>query len=140
MTTFIKVLAAILSSFALFWIGLGVGFWLDRVPHGWPNVAVGPFHLSLPDSLGAKLDASYANLKVCHGDVSALQAGMEVQNKAVRALQAAGDARAAAAAQAAQAAVQGRAKAAQKVKAIEATPDTAERCPVAEALIRESVK
>jgi hypothetical protein len=55
MITLIRILAAVVSSFALFWAGLGAGLWWDRRPAGDPSfsfrVLFWPVKLSAPNSL-----------------------------------------------------------------------------------------
>lgn len=51
----VRILAAVLSSFALFWFGLAAGLWWDRRPAGDPSfsfrVLFWPVKLSAPNSL-----------------------------------------------------------------------------------------
>ena len=78
---FIRALAAILSSFAVLWIGLGVGLWWDRRPAGEPSISFHvlfwPVKLSAPDSLAV---SAYAK-----GRADQLSADRAATAKAVKA-------------------------------------------------------
>lgn len=63
---FVRVLAAIVSSFALLWVGIAAGLWWDRRPAGVPavhfRVLFWPVSLSAPASLKAQLLAAQAQV------------------------------------------------------------------------------
>lgn len=140
MTKFIGAVVGIIGVFWLAFAGGAAVWWWDRRPAGTPAVHVLFLTWRAPDSLAAQAAANGTALKQCRLNVSTLGRALATQNKAVDTLKADGDRRAAAATQAAQDARAGRARSDAEVRAIMATPDTAERCPVAEALIRESIR
>lgn len=144
MTALIRIVAAILSSFALFWVGLGVGLWWDRRPEGVPafhvKVLFWPVSFSAPESLKARGERSAADLAQCRANTAALSGALDRQNAAVADLKAAGDARTQAAEKAAQQAREDRRIALARVAAIQAFPETGGACAAADALIRSEIR
>ena len=132
----LKIIAGIVSTFALFWIGLGAGLWWEHRPAGQPTIHVLFFHWTAPASLAAKLSVSQSDLTQCHANTAAQADAINVQNSHVAALAAYGEDRARAATEAARQAQGARAVAesrAQTVLALKAGPDV---CKSAEAVLR----
>jgi hypothetical protein len=92
-----RLVASMLSAFALFWLGIGLTEWWEHRAPGWPSytASIGPLHhtFSFPDGLGAKLKASEAQrvqwdaaLGQCHDNTKALKAAIDLQNASLAAL------------------------------------------------------
>lgn len=144
MAGLIRIIAAVLSSFALFWAGLGAGLWWDRRPEGVPTLHVKvlfwPVNITAPESLKAKGQRAAADLGECQRNEAAYSRALVAQDAAVGRLKAAGDARAQAAEKAAQEAQTSRRIALARVAAIQAFPETGGACEAADALIKETVR
>lgn len=144
MTAFIRIVAALLSSFALFWAGLGVGLWWDRRPEGVPTFHVKmlfwPVNITAPESLKAKGQHAAADLGQCQRNEATYSRALAAQNAAVGRLEAAGDARVHAAERAADEAKTDRRIALAKVATIQAFPETGGACAAADRLILETVR
>lgn len=100
MVMLIRVIAALISSFALFWAGIGVTEWWEHRPHATPQVHWWILHWSPPDSLAAQRDAAAGQGKLCQANVVTLQRAISDQNKALSELTAQGQKAKAAASQA----------------------------------------
>lgn len=89
----IRVIPAIISAFALFFIGVGVTEWWEHRPPNTPNIKVWLFHWSPPDSLAAQRDKALNDLKACHANVSTLDGALKLQNDSLKAVEAEGSRR-----------------------------------------------
>lgn len=89
----LKLFAALISTFALFWLGIAGTEWYEHRPVGqptWAHVNFLWFHLGLPDSLSAKLSSDEGKLKIADDNVARLEHSLTVQNAAIRAASQAG--------------------------------------------------
>ena len=138
----IKILAALFSSFALLWAGIGLAEWWEHRPAGVPTVHLRALFIPVtwraPDSLAAERDKARADLVRSLTNEKSLTDAIQMQNDTLLSLAHAKAAEDAALAAARKAAVPARAKAQATVAQIASTPDGGS-CPAAEALIRQEV-
>jgi hypothetical protein len=82
-----RFVVAFVVATALFWAGL----LFEHRPHGWPNLKVAFFHLSLPDGPWAKLATAQRDLTQCRANTQTLSHAIDLQNAAVAAMKVEGD-------------------------------------------------
>lgn len=132
----LKLLAGLISSFALLWIGIGGAEWWERRPTHTPAIHVLFLNWSPADGLAAQRDADKARLAQAEANVVTLQAGIGRQNAAVDEAEARTKATLLALDQASIQSRNGRAVAESRAQAILARKPEGDACKAAEAVLR----